>query len=108
MTITSDLITGSLDASPETSLSSDPAMPLASPVPDVVTTPATQGSTPSVQQDGTENLFQISLAYSQILNAKELSHVNEVLDRIQNLKISSDVYDQIRCKADVRFFKNLI
>ena len=36
------------------------------------------------------------------MDPADLSHLNEILDRIQNLAISSSVCDQIRCKADDR------
>ena len=44
----------------------------------------------------------ISPANNQVMDLVDLSHLNEVLDRIQNLAISSLVYDQIGCKADDR------
>ena len=46
-------------------------------------------------------LLRVDPAYGQTMNPEELSHLNEILDRIQSLSISnSSVYDKIGLKAD--------
>ena len=98
------------DLTPTLSLDASPA-PISKVAADLEPTPAQGQESPSDPPHAentlsyTPGILQVSPAYSQAMDSKELSHLNEMLDRIQSMSISDDktlVFDKIGLKANDR------
>jgi hypothetical protein len=65
-----------------------------------------ESTSPSCMAENASGVtLRVDPAYGQTMIPEELSHLNEMLDRIRSLSISggkTSIYDQIRLKADDR------
>lgn len=82
----------------------DPAMSLDSSIIPPIQASSLLCEDPEVVSCHTPARLQVSSAYCQKMDRADLSTLNEVLDRIQNLSLSdgqTTVYDQIGCKTKI-------